>query len=87
MYSVNVCMYMCAGMLQVAGKAGAGVAVHSKVNRANIRQGRGDITKAMGELTLFLEAVGAPQVVPHLLGTQGSRAASPQSRLEWAAVG
>lgn len=34
MYSVNVCVYMRTGMLQVVGKAGAGVAVHSKVNRA-----------------------------------------------------
>ena len=67
--------------------AGAGTAVHSKVNGANSWQGRGDITKAMGELTLFLEVVAAPQMLPHLLGTQGSRAASPQSRLGWGAAG
>lgn len=54
------------------GTAGTGTAVCSKVNRANSQRGRGDTTKAIGELTLFLEAVDAPQM-PHLLGTQGSK--------------
>lgn len=55
------------------GLAGAGAAGYSRLDKADGAQGRWDITEAVGELTALLEAVDAPQIVPHPAGAQEGR--------------
>lgn len=63
------------------GLAGAGTAGYSRLDKAGSAQGRYDITEAMGELAAFLEAVDAPQIVPHPARTQEGRSTIGHVRL------